>query len=81
MAVQYGSLQLLQTTVNLGLSLLLVLALDLGWAGRAAGISAAAVLTGAISIGLLWLHREVVIRPSAAYARDALRFGAPSFRT
>ena len=77
MAVHYGALQLLQTSLNLGLSLLLVLAIDLGWAGRAVGISAAAVLTGAVAVALLKRYGEIVMRPNAAYARDALRFGIP----
>lgn len=77
MPVHYGVLQVLQTVLNLGLSILLVLALDLGWEGRAIGISAAAILTGAIGIALLWRCREMVLQPSVAYARDALRFGIP----
>lgn len=77
MPVHYGGLQVLQTALNLGLSILLVLALDLGWEGRAIGISAAAILTGSIGIALLWRCREMVLQPSAAYARDALRFGVP----
>jgi O-antigen/teichoic acid export membrane protein len=77
MPVHYGVLQVLQTVLNLGLSILLVLALDLGWEGRAIGISAAAILTGAIGIALLWRCREMVLQPSVAYARDALRVGIP----
>ena len=77
MAVQYGSLQLLQTTVKLGLSLLLVLALDPGWAGRAAGISAAAVLYRS------YQHRAAVAAPRGRHPPKrrlrarSLRFGAP----
>jgi O-antigen/teichoic acid export membrane protein len=74
----YGMLQVAQTALNLGLSVVLVLSVDLGWAGRALGIVGAMVLTGALALVLLlWRAHDAVLRPSAAYAGDALRFGLP----
>ena len=81
MAVRFGLLQVLQTAVNLSLSVLLVVPSDwswnLGWQGRAAGIAAATLLAGAASLWLLQRRREVAWQPRREYVRDALRFGVP----
>ncbi len=76
-AVRYGVFQVGQMALNLGLSLLLITALGLGWEGRALGI-VCAVLVFAI-IGLVTLQRGGLIewRLSREYAKDALRFGIP----
>lgn len=81
MAVRFGMLQVIQTAVNLVLSIVLVVpsdwSWDLGWQGRAAGIAGAAALAGLVSLWLLHRSREVAWRPRAEYVRDALRFGVP----
>lgn len=76
-AARYGAFQVLQTALNLGISLLLVFAIGLGWQGRIAGIAAALLVFAAL--GLLTLQRAGAIewRFDRGYARDALRFGLP----
>jgi len=76
-AIRYGVFQVLQTALNLGLSLLLVSVVGMGWEGRAVGISGATFMFAAL--GMLTLHRTSLVewRFDRAYARDALRFGLP----
>lgn len=75
-AARYGSFQVLQTALNLSLSLLLVV-IGMGWTGRGAGIFSAMVLFAAI--GLVSLRRTGLVawRFNLAAARDVLRFGIP----
>ena len=77
MAVRFGALQVLQTSLNLGLSLLLVLAVGLGWEGRAAGIAGATAAAGGVALFSLLRSGDAVLRPRVGYVRDALRFGVP----
>lgn len=76
-AARYGIFQVMQTALNVVLSIVLVLDTKLGWEGRAAGILAAALVGAAFAF--LSLRRTVLtdLRVDASYARDALRFGVP----
>ncbi|MEO7157243.1 MAG: oligosaccharide flippase family protein [Vicinamibacterales bacterium] len=75
--IRYGVFQVLQTALNLGLSLLLIIAGDMGAEGRFIGVVVAVLLFAAV--GLLTLHRarQVEWGFDLAYAKDALRFGIP----
>lgn len=75
--VRYGIFQIMQTLLNLSLSLGLILMLGMGWEGRALGIAAAVFLFGMLS--LYSLHRKglVVWQFDAGYAKASLRFGVP----
>ncbi len=81
MAVQFGALQVMQTALNLSLSVLLVVPTDwswsLGWEGRAAAIATATLMAGAGSLWLLQRRPELSWRPRLDYVRDTLRFGVP----
>jgi O-antigen/teichoic acid export membrane protein len=73
----FGLYQLLQTLVNVTVSLLLVVALGLGADGRLAGILVATVVLGTLSVWIL-LHRGyVVLRWNSEMVVRALRFGIP----
>jgi O-antigen/teichoic acid export membrane protein len=76
-AGRYGLFQVSQTALNLALSLLLVLALKLGWEGRATGVAAALTLFAALALFTLRRDGDVEWRCNGADARDALRFGIP----
>lgn len=76
-AVRYGAFQVGQMLLNLVLSLLLIAALGLGWEGRALGIALALSLFAVVALVTLQRAGLVTWPPSAAYAKDALRFGVP----
>lgn len=73
----YGGMRLLQATLDGAGSLLLVLALGLGWQGRAGGIAAAALACAAIAFVLLWRGGWLRFEFDRAAARSALHFGVP----
>lgn len=74
---RYGLFQILQTSLNLGLSLGLILLLGMGWEGRVLGICVAVFLFAGIAI--YGLQRRVLVRWAIDidYIRAALRFGVP----
>lgn len=73
----YGLFQILQTALNLGLSLGLILLLGLGWEGRVLGICVAVFLFAGLA--LYGLQRRALVRWSIdrEYIRAALNFGVP----
>ncbi|MEW9902613.1 lipopolysaccharide biosynthesis protein [Pseudomonas putida] len=75
--VRYGIFQILQTLLNLSLSLALIFLFGMDWEGRVLGITVAVFLFAAL--GLYGLQRRRLIRWSLArdYFRSALRFGVP----
>jgi O-antigen/teichoic acid export membrane protein len=80
LAKKYGIFQVAQSATNAALSLLLVVELHLGAAGRIGAQLAAAALFAALAVLLLYregLLRLAVWRP--AQLSDALQFGVPLF--
>jgi len=73
----YAVFQILQTALNLGLSVLFVVAFSWGWRGRLIAIIAASVVFGALSLVVLYRRgcRRLTVRRD--YIRDALHFGLP----
>lgn len=76
-AMRYGAFQVSQSVLNGGLSLLMVVALGMGWQGRALGQAIAACVFMCLA-WLLLLRGGAVTRPRTTEdARDALSFGVP----
>ncbi|WP_416740244.1 lipopolysaccharide biosynthesis protein [Pseudomonas sp. NFX71] len=75
--VRYGSFQVIQTLVNLSLSLGLILLLGMGWEGRGLGIVGAIFLFGGAALYSLQRGCFVSWSFNPDYARAALRFGVP----
>ena len=73
----YGAMRLLQAMLDGAGSLLLVLALGLGWQGRAGGIAVAALGCAAIALVLLRRGAWVRFEFDRQAARSALGFGIP----
>lgn len=74
---QYGLLQLFQTTINIALSLWLIIVLDMGWKGR---IHAQWIVSfGFAVIAFFLLRREGWLRweYNGEYIRNALKIGVP----
>lgn len=75
--VKYSIFQILQTTVNLTLSLILVIYLQMGWEGRASGIVITFISFGMIALYSLVRSRLVIFNINWSYIKIALRFGIP----
>lgn len=75
--MRYGVFQILQTALNLSLSLGLIFIVGLGWEGRVLGIALAIFMFAGLS--LYGLHRRRLVRWSAEdqYVRAVLKFGVP----
>ena len=72
-----AALQVTASLLNVALSLLAVLALGWGGAGRNAGIAIAAAVMAGIAILLFISAREVQLRPERRHARQIVAFGLP----
>ncbi len=55
-ALLYGLFEVLNTTVNVGITLLMVVVCNFGWQGRALGVLSSAIIFGIVS--LWWMNRE-----------------------
>lgn len=77
-ALQYGSLSLTQSLVNAGLSLYLILVVNLAWQGRLIGLITSTTMFMVIGVYLLNLNNEVA-KPKnfGKAAMDILKFGLP----
>ncbi len=73
----YGAFRILQSSLDAGLSLLLVLAFGFSWQGRASGIGVATTLAAAVALLLMFRSGWAQFPAKWGYVRDALRFGVP----
>jgi O-antigen/teichoic acid export membrane protein len=76
-AVRLGIFQVLEAATNVGLSLLLVLIVGLGWEGRVLGQVGSLVLFAALGVLALWSASDLGWPPRGDHAREALAFGLP----
>jgi O-antigen/teichoic acid export membrane protein len=76
-AISYGLYQISQSTMIIGLALLLVIWAKAGWVGRPAGQVVASVIYAGVAIWSLRKCRLVRWELNSADIKDALRFGVP----
>lgn len=76
-AIRYGIFQFVQTTINVGISLYLVIVLSWGAAGRIWGSSFAVFIGGIIALWTLQNNGWLNWRWNQEYAREALNWGVP----
>lgn len=76
-ALKFGIYQIMQTAVNLGLSLYFIIVLGTGWKGRADGYIIACVLFGLISFIILYRENLIGKHINRKFVKDALVFGVP----
>lgn len=74
---KYGAMQIGQSALNAGLSLLFVLGVGMAWQGRILGIAISSLIFLFISASSLWRDGWVSRTPSLEYIKNALRFGVP----
>lgn len=75
--VRFGVLRIFQALLDVGLSLLFLLVLALGWQGRLVGITLAAVAAATAAMIFMRVERLLSFRPRITYIQDAVKFGAP----
>ena len=73
----HGIFQILQTVLNITLSLVFVVALGWRWQGRLLGITIASIALGLISFLILYKRKYIELSFNKAYIKDALLFGIP----
>jgi len=71
----YGILQILNTILNVGLSLFFIVVLNLGWEGMLLGTAITSVVFGIISIVLLCKKQYVKLSFNKNYVKDASFYG------
>ena len=72
-----GIYQISQTTVNLSLSLILIVGFSMGWEGRLIAVVVASVVFGMLSFIFLFKRDYLKFEYSQENIKDALRFGVP----
>ena len=73
----YGLFQILQTILNVSLSLVFVVALDWRWQGRLLGIVITSIIFALISGFIVYKRKYIKISLNKNYIKDALFFGIP----
>ena len=75
--IPLGIYQILQTIVNLSLSLILIIGFNMGWEGRLIAVVTASVLFGMMSFVFLFKRDYVEFKVNKNDIKDALKFGVP----
>ena len=73
--LNYGIFQILKITVNLTLSIILVVYFNWKWQGRLIGIIATSIIFGIITV--IFLAKNIKFKINRDYIKDALGFGIP----
>lgn len=76
-AKKYGAYRIAQTLIDAGLTLMLVVALYLGYVGRLSALISAEILFGISSLIFIWKRGYIKYELRRNYIRDALLFGIP----
>ncbi|TLS35164.1 lipopolysaccharide biosynthesis protein [Pseudalkalibacillus caeni] len=75
--IPYGLFQILQTSLNVGITLILVVGFGQGWQGRIEGQIIAVCLFGIIGLFLLWKNNWIKISLNIDYLKHLFSFGLP----
>lgn len=75
--LKFGIYEILQTIINIGMSLLFVIVYKMGWVGRVNGMLIAALSLGLFSFVLLYRRGYLKININKFYIKDILYFGLP----
>lgn len=76
-ALQYGTIQILLTIMNVGLSITFVIFLHMNWQGRALAMLISAVILGVLSLLFIIKDRLITNKVSVEVIRDNLQFCIP----
>jgi O-antigen/teichoic acid export membrane protein len=75
--VKFGIYEILQTIVNIGVSLIFVVSYKMGWVGRVNGMLIASLSFGIFSLIILYRRGYLKLNIDRVYLRDILYFGLP----
>ncbi|KAA0991309.1 lipopolysaccharide biosynthesis protein [Dyadobacter aurulentus] len=75
--IYFGSYQISQTILDTGISLILIIGLNMSWAGRIAGIGLSSVLCAFFSFILLAKRGYLTFSFNKQYIKEAFKFGLP----
>lgn len=76
-SIPYGLFSISKTTLNIILSIILVVVFDVGWKGRIYGQVIAVLIYALLALCLLLKYRLVKFEMKKAYVKNALLFGVP----
>ncbi|UOR11321.1 flippase [Halobacillus amylolyticus] len=76
-AIQFGTFQILQTVLNVTVTIILVVGLDFGWLGRVNGQVIAILLFSVIGMLIIIKREKLSFKWNQDYAKDILKFGVP----
>lgn len=76
-ARRYATFTILETIINVGLSLVLIIIYKMTWEGRLLGIAVSLVLFGLLSMILIYLRGYITFRFNKLMFTEALAFGLP----
>jgi len=73
----YGSYQIFETILKLGLSLFFIIILSMTWKGRILGMFIGGIISAILSIFILYKRKYLQFKYNKKYITDALHFGIP----
>jgi O-antigen/teichoic acid export membrane protein len=73
----YGTFQVIQTLMNVSLTLYFVVILELGWQGRVEGQIIAVTVFGCLGLGILIKKKLLEFKINKKYIKHILKFGIP----
>ncbi|MFZ3577516.1 flippase [Virgibacillus sp. DJP39] len=76
-AINYGIFQIIQTALNLTITIILVVNLDFGWLGRVSGQVIAISIFASLGMFVIIKREKLTFTWNKEYAKDILRFGVP----
>lgn len=76
-ARKYATFTIVETVLNVGLSLFLIIVYKMTWEGRLLGIAASLVLFGLISLIIIYMRGYITFRFNRLLFTEALAFGLP----
>lgn len=78
-ALPYAALQIARSLLDVGISLFLVLNMQMSWLGRIWGITSANILMGILSLAIIYHKKMIHFKISKRHLQAILFFGLPLF--
>lgn len=75
--IPYGIFQVVQTVLNVSLSVIFIVILHMNWQGQVAGVLITSCICGPIGIYMVYKKRLIKISKQLPYSKNALKLGIP----
>lgn len=76
-AISFGIYQIIQTVLNMSLSIVLIIGFGMNWEGRLIAVSINSILFGMLSLSLLNNRRYIKFQLNKAFIKDGINFSIP----